>query len=80
MPSPVDPSRRTALADALEAARMDSLACEVEARQAEDLQAIVARITVCGHIVEREWWWQNGKPLVRAIEAGHYGPWQKGER
>lgn len=66
MPSPVDPSRRTALADRLKAALLFGTAFAVE-RNTIDLQGVTWRLASYPRL----------KPLIRDIEAGEYGPYQE---
>lgn len=70
MPSPVDPSRRTALAEALNDLAYFATADAVDAG-AVDLEEVVYRLTYC----------DGDEELAQAIRAGEYGPYQEtGER
>lgn len=66
MPSPVDPSRRTALADRLKAALLFGTAYAVE-RDTIDLEGVAWRLTP----------YPRHKPLIQAIRAGECGPYQE---
>jgi hypothetical protein len=67
VPSPVDPSRRTALVRALNQAEMYDLAHEVSTGQVTDLEEVVARLSLCG----------GDETLAQAIQAGAYGTYQE---
>ena len=69
MPSPVDPSRRTALARALNQLDYVATAIEVEAGTV-DLEEVVYRLTCC----------DGDEELAQAIEAGKYGPYRESDQ
>jgi hypothetical protein len=66
MPSPVDPSRRRALAAALHDLAYFATADAVAAGTV-DLKEVVYRLTCC----------DGDEELAQAIEAGEYGPYQE---
>jgi hypothetical protein len=78
MASPVDPSRRTALVRALNQVAAFTLANAVNRGEVEDLEAIAHELNLKGERGGWSRWWPNhGWPLVKAIEAGEYGPYQE---
>jgi hypothetical protein len=80
VPSPVDPSRRTALVRALNQAEMYFTAHKVSTGQVTDLGLVDQRLAE--EFLQRDddaWWNDHAEPLVKAIEAGKYGPYQESE-
>jgi len=76
--SPVDPSRRTALVQALNEAEMQVTAGMVDGGRLVDLGVVVVRLGVFGRAMGPRWRSKaRAEALASAIEAGEYGPYQE---